>query len=517
MLNRTYGNGTVLNMVSASAENTDSGYDAINRVVEIQHNDSQGTRLSGFNYAYDKANNRRFELDQFTQMADVYEYDSAYRLVRAAYQVPANEPAIQALENNNNLHADVATVQAANDVSWLLDGAGNWANKQTLAPDSSDAVGYITTPMNEYSRIGPQAQQHDSNGNLTADGERFYHYDGRNRLVRVTTLAGNTVAYYQYDALNRRSKKAAANEVVQYHYFGKQILEERNALGQMQRQFVYGTGLDQVLQMKTAANDYYYHANSIGSIAAVSDKNGQVVERYNYTAYGETTVLNAQGDAIVKSSINNPYRFTARRFDAETGFYYYRARFYAPERGRFIQRDPIGYADGMGVYTYVGNNPINWVDPLGTERKCGGTPCVDSTPEAVREYYDGDGSPVHLGPDTQRKIEEAIRDSDRADNIRDGSSTNRFEGDNVPLDTEADLTTYHMGDTTFDYSTECSGGMCTTTYTVPGHDDGFYDPGCLAGTCSGEDGSGPNYELGGNPYPYVPITITENYPDPGGQ
>ena len=390
VLNRTYGNGTVLNMVTGLPDSTDSGYDAINRIVEIQHNDSQGTRISGFNYVYDKANNSRYEIDQFTQMADVYEYDSAYRLIRAAYQVPASEPEIQDLENNNNVNADVATVQAANDVTWLLDGVGNWVSEQTLSPASSDAVGYITTNMNEYSRIGPQEQQHDNNGNLIADGERFYHYDGRNRLVRVTTLAGNTVAYYQYDALNRRSKKAAANEVVQYHYFGKQVLEERNALGQMQRQFVYGTRLDQVLQMKTAANDYYYHANRIGSISAVSDNNGQVVERYDYTAYGETSITDALGAELERSAINNPYRFTARRYDAETGFYYYRARFYAPERGRFIQRDPIGYADGMGVYAYVGNNPINWIDPLGTERS--------GLDEFVDAITDPDFYTDHLGP-----------------------------------------------------------------------------------------------------------------------
>lgn len=101
---------------------------------------------------------------------------------------------------------------------------------------------------------------------------------------------------------------------------------------------------------------YYYHFDGLGSVVALSDNSGNVVERYSYDVFGEPNRT---------SDVNNPYYFTGRRYDSETGLYYYRARYYNPYIGRFLQTDPI---PALNLYTYCGNNPVVNSDPTGERR-----------------------------------------------------------------------------------------------------------------------------------------------------
>jgi len=95
----------------------------------------------------------------------------------------------------------------------------------------------------------------------------------------------------------------------------------------------------------------------LGSVTEITDSAGTVVKTYEYKTFG--TLSTETG------TIENPYTFTGREYDSETGLYYYRARYYDSTLGRFMQKDPIGIAGGLNQYAYVGNNPVNYVDPWG--------------------------------------------------------------------------------------------------------------------------------------------------------
>ena len=120
---------------------------------------------------------------------------------------------------------------------------------------------------------------------------------------------------------------------------------------------------------------YYVHKDIQGSTLAITDSTGNTVRNYTYDAYGTPYVKIGQTYVKLKAYLSNPLfsqstrgndrLYTGREYDGETGLYYYRAREYSPELGRFLQRDPIGQMDQVNLYTYVGNSPVMGRDPSG--------------------------------------------------------------------------------------------------------------------------------------------------------
>ena len=171
-----------------------------------------------------------------------------------------------------------------------------------------------------------------------------------------------------------------ADVITRYNYDDQRVLLETDFDSGTQsetdvRYFVYGNYIDEVLVMykvlsPTLTFDYYYGHDHLYSPTVLFAPNGNVVERYEYDAYGEVTIWDGTWSSTRTASlVQNPYTFTGRRLDVlDSGnlkLMYYRARTYDPETGRMMQRDPLGYVDGMSLYEYVMSDPINYYDPLG--------------------------------------------------------------------------------------------------------------------------------------------------------
>lgn len=362
---------TLLNGVNATYT-----YNANNWVTKVKHAIGV-TTLADFQYNFDNEGNRKFQEklhDSFN--SEEYAYDDIYRVT--TYK-------------QGTLSGGTIAIPST-QTQYNYDRHGS---RTTTVTDSVTAT-YTSNNMNEYTSINGFSQTHDNNGNLTNDGVNTYAYDTENRLISVN---GGATATYKYDSLGRREQKISGSTTINYYFDGSRVIEERDASDTVVATYVYGVGIDEVLQMVRGGNTYYYHQTSLLNIEVITDSSGAIAEAYRYDAYGieenkpsdpthppiqkRITVITSSfftGSETTQatSAIGNPYVYTGREYEPETGLYYYRARYYNATTGRFIQRDPLGNRyDSQNLYesyAYVSNNPINLIDPIGLSPAL--LPCV---------------------------------------------------------------------------------------------------------------------------------------------
>jgi RHS repeat-associated protein len=202
----------------------------------------------------------------------------------------------------------------------------------------------------------------DSNGNtatkVDSTGTTTYAWDFENRLTSVTPPGSGGTVSFAYDPFGRRIKKVTSTITSVFAYDGDNLVEETNASGVVVARYEDTQNIDEPLAMLRSSATSYFHADGLGSITSLSNSAGSIANTYTYDSFGKLTASTG--------SLVNPFRYTARESDTETGLYYYRARYYDPMAGRFASEDPLGFNGGdANFFRIVQNRSTMFTDPFG--------------------------------------------------------------------------------------------------------------------------------------------------------
>ncbi|HEY5895330.1 MAG TPA: RHS repeat-associated core domain-containing protein [Chthoniobacterales bacterium] len=330
--------GTRLGRVLENGTSTAYAYDTANRLISVEHRKAAGV-FAKFNYALDSVGNRTAKAatgSGIPNQTESYGYDAIDQIRQAVYG-------------------------AARTVNYDYDSAGN----RTALTDNGLTTSYSTNSLNQYAVVSSvPAPAYSTNGNLTAFNGSTYSYDAQNRLTG--TSKATATASFSYDSRNRQVSRTINGVSTWFVYDGWNLIAEYATNGNLLRKYIHGAAVDEILARIDSVGPLYYHQDGLGSTVALTDPNGNVVESYQYDVFGRPAFANGSGQTIAASATGNRFLFAGREWLPELGLYDYRNRIYSPDLGRFLQTDPIGFGgDDANLYRFVGNNPINLIDPNG--------------------------------------------------------------------------------------------------------------------------------------------------------
>jgi RHS repeat-associated protein len=308
---------------------TNYAYDNLSHLQSVLHQVS-GTTIDGTNYGLDSAGNRTSKTDQRAGVTSNYGYDAIYELTGVTQGTNTTE-------------------------SYTYDPVGNRLSSLGVSPYNVNVSTQLTsTPSTTYT--------YDNNGNtatsVTGSNTTTYTWDFENRVSSVTLPGTGGTVSFKYDPFGRRVYKSSSSGTSVFAYDGDNLVEETNSSGAAVARYSQTQNIDEPLAILRSGSTSYYHADGLGSVTSLSNAAGAPAQTYTFDSLGKQTASSG--------SLTNPFQYTARELDSETSLYYYRARYYDPQAGRFLGEDPLRFrASGKNFFVYVRNNPVLMRDPFG--------------------------------------------------------------------------------------------------------------------------------------------------------
>ena len=329
-------------------------YDVLDRVTLCTQTGANDVAFAWSHYDYDLNNNIQDTYrDEQAGKGERFGYDDANQLSSAVY-------------NADNVQTPNPT-NYDRSVSYTCDAL----NRMSMN-DNGTLTNYTPNGLNQLTAVTGMQSTYDNNFNQKKLGGWIYAYDAARRVTAANNNSTGQSVFFFYDGLNRCVKRMTDGVTKHITYDGWKPIEEWDASGDFVAWNLYGPGPDEILMRWEPTVSYYlqshYHADQFGNVKFLLDGFNAVLEKYTYDAFGTPKITDASGNVLAESAWDNRFMFTGREYLSTIGIYDYRNRMYSPLIGRFLQTDPLGFDAGDdNLFRYVANNPVNMIDPMGTD------------------------------------------------------------------------------------------------------------------------------------------------------
>ncbi|CAA6690077.1 MULTISPECIES: RHS repeat domain-containing protein [unclassified Lentimonas] len=370
----TYGylaDSDLLESTASSVHTATYSYETNRDVKTVVDNVVSSLSVSKYTYSYDAIGRRLDRIQEGTAFAqdsfDAFDYNDRSEVTDSDRYLGTDT-------------SDQSSPVVGDIFDYDYDPIGN-----RLSSSAASNTSYTTNELNQYTSITGQsiAPTHDADSNQTQSAAGWtYQWDAENRLIEAYSFTEDKKLEFVYDYMGRRVQKSvivissgvtiSSERFLYVNWNVIATFEIQNSQVTLQNSYTWGLDLSKSMQgaggvgglLKSSTpqspiETHYFTYDVNGNVSELLDASGAIAAHYEYDPFGNVTRSSGAYANV------NPFRFSSKYLDAETGLYYYGYRYYDAQVGRWLNADPLGESGGVNLYAFVANEGINSFDLFG--------------------------------------------------------------------------------------------------------------------------------------------------------